>query len=106
MINFNKLPIYSCLSTCFIHKCFGALIIACVATITSVTGQEKVTGVVSTGTGTPLPGATIVVVAASTTATTVADGSFTINANGAIFWKSHLLVINQDKLKSRAKPRY
>jgi TonB-linked SusC/RagA family outer membrane protein len=80
MINFSQLPISSCLRTCYIHKCFGVFIVACFATISPVTGQAKVTGVVSTSTGTPLFGATIVVVGSSTTAITIADGSFTINA--------------------------
>lgn len=80
MINFNKLPIYSCLSICFIHKYFGAFLIACFASVISVIGQEKVTGVVSTNTGTPLAGATVLIVGTATTTTTLADGSFTISA--------------------------
>ena len=107
MINFNKLPILICLSTCFIHKCFGAFIIAFLTTTGSVTGQEKVTGVVSTNTGVPLFGATIAVIGTSTTTTTVADGSFTIHAKPGntleisfVGYKSRLVKIaNETSLK-------
>jgi TonB-linked SusC/RagA family outer membrane protein len=80
MINFHKLPILVHLPTCFTQKCFGAFIIACLLSASPVLGQEKVTGIVTTSTGTPLSGATINVINTSITATAISDGSFTINA--------------------------
>ncbi|HMK17382.1 MAG TPA: TonB-dependent receptor [Chitinophagaceae bacterium] len=66
--------------TCFIQKCFGAFIIACLLSASSILAQEKVIGIVTTSTGTPLSGATINLINTPITATTISDGSFTINA--------------------------
>jgi len=80
MINFRKLPILTYLSTLFYHKSFGAFIVACFLFVSPVIGQEKISGVVTSNTGIPLFGATIVVVGTTIATTTVADGTFIINA--------------------------
>src|SRR5262245_13180697 len=80
MINFHKQPIPTSMATTFLSRCLVFIVVGCLFA-SSVFGQQRITGLVTTTAGTPLPGATVLLLGSPTTVTTIADGSFVINAD-------------------------
>jgi TonB-linked SusC/RagA family outer membrane protein len=84
MVNFSKPPTPTNLPTLFFNKYkrlfFLFFLFNCFAGI-STYGQQKITGVVSNNSGSPLFGATVTILGTTIAATTLSDGSFTFNAN-------------------------
>ena len=84
MVNFSKPPTPTNLPTLIFNKYkrlfFLFFLFNCFAGIFAY-GQQKITGVVSNNSGSPLFGATVTILGTTIAATTLSDGSFSFNAN-------------------------